>query len=390
MSNASEKATDKYRIMHDRVKKGGRTGEGALKLVAWFSLPSPSFSSVCLCALCGSFFHLVGILFPASCFTSPLAAQVVRLPAVMPSEQTVMPSQRAQPNRLVSHPDSAAEVLQAPGEPGLPQQPELPPDARPGMFQKLIFDGQWLPRGGSDGLGFSSLQLKTVLALPVPSRQYPLIITPGFGVHYFDGPAGPDLPPRVYDAYTQFRWMRRLGTRWGIDLAVTPGVFGDFQRDSGENFRVTGHAVAAWTYTPATKFVLGVAYIDRMSTPVLPVCGLIWTPHDDVKFELVFPHPRIARRIYTFGACTDDVQDWLYVAGEFGGGIWAVEQTSGAIDQVDYTDFRVVLGLQRKVIGGLDAQLEAAYVFGREIRYASGTPGLEPADTVMLRGGVTY
>ncbi len=70
VSNASQKATDKYRIMRNGVKKGGRTGEGALKLVAWFSLPSPSFSSVCLCALCGSFFRLVGILLPASCLTA--------------------------------------------------------------------------------------------------------------------------------------------------------------------------------------------------------------------------------------------------------------------------------------------------------------------------------
>ena len=69
VSNASEKATDKYRMMHNRVKKGGRTGEGALKLVVWFSLHSPSSSSVCLCVLCGSFFRLVGILFPASGLT---------------------------------------------------------------------------------------------------------------------------------------------------------------------------------------------------------------------------------------------------------------------------------------------------------------------------------
>ncbi|MHC4181359.1 MAG: hypothetical protein ACYSWU_28000, partial [Planctomycetota bacterium] len=105
---------------------------------------------------------------------------------------------------------------------------------------------------------------------------------------------------------------------------------------------------------------------------------------------LVFPHPRIARRIYLFGSYADDVQDWLYLAGEFGGGIWAIERTSGAVDEVDYTDFRVVLGLERKVIGGLDARFEVGYVFGREVRYDSGTPGFEPADTVMLRGGVTY
>lgn len=332
----------------------------------------------------------------------PLAAQVVRLPDVVPDDES-------QPGQLVSHPRPSegpghvppngrpAEIFQAPDEAAPPEQPELPPGARPGMFQKLIFDGQWLARGGTDGLGYSSMELKTILAVPIPSREYPLIITPGFAVHYFDGPGGPgtdaerwSVPPRVYDAYAQLRWMRRLGERWGIDLAVTQGVFSDFHQSTDDNFRITGHGIAAWTYSPALKFVLGAAYTDRLSAEMLPVCGLIWTPHEEIKYELVFPHPRIARRIYTCGAYAGEVQDWIYLAGEFGGGVWTVERSSGASEEVDYTDFRVVLGLERKGIGGLDARLEAGYVFGREIRYGSGASGLEPADTLMLRGGLTY
>jgi hypothetical protein len=48
VSNASEKATDKYRMMRNRVKKGGRTGEGGLKLVAWFLLTSFPFFFLCV------------------------------------------------------------------------------------------------------------------------------------------------------------------------------------------------------------------------------------------------------------------------------------------------------------------------------------------------------
>lgn len=326
---------------------------------------------------------------------SRLLAQVVRLPAVVPAQESY-------PGRLVSHPrpfggawgcptdGRAAQLLQAPGEPALPEHPERPPDARPGMFQKLILDGEWITRSGNDGFGLSSMQLKTVLALPIPSREYPLIVTPGFGVYDLDGPEGHDLPSRVYDAYTQFRWMRRLSPRFGIDLSVTPGVFSDFQQSNDDNFRVTGHGAAAWDWTPATKIVLGAAYINRRTTEMLPICGVIWTPHDDAKFELVFPHPRIARRIYTFGAWTEDVQDWVYVAGELGGGIWAIERATGLGDVIDYTDYRVFLGVERRVIGGLDARLEVGYVFGRELRYDSPTPDLEPDDTIMLRGGLTY
>lgn len=258
------------------------------------------------------------------------------------------------------------------------------------MFQKLIFDGEWLARGGNNGFGLSNMQLRTVLALPIPSREYPLIITPGFAVYDLDGPESQDLPPQVYDAYIQFRWMRRLSPRLGIDLAVTPGVFSDFQQSNDDSFRITGHGVAAWDWTPALKIVLGAAYIDRRTTDVLPVCGAIWTPHDDARFELVFPHPRIARRIYLFGAYSEDVQDWIYVAGELGGGTWAIERTTGLGDVIDYTDYRVFLGMERKVIGGPDARVEVGYVFGRELRSDGPTPDLEPADTIMLRGGLTY
>jgi hypothetical protein len=324
----------------------------------------------------------------------PLCAQVVRLPAIEaagPVGPFGDPSEMSHPweGQLVSYPGSAAQLLQAPGELDLPEQPHRPPDARPGMFQKLIFTGAWLARGPGDDFGTSDLELKSVLALPIPSREYPLIVTPGFGVHYLDGPISRDLPARVYDAYGQIRWMRRLGPQLGIDLAVTQGVFSDFEHGDGTGYRITGHGVAAWTCRPTLKIVLGAAYIDRFSTDVLPVCGLVWTPHDDVKFDLVFPHPRIARRIYLSGLYDDDVQDWLYVAGELGGGTWAIAQ-GGDSQMIDYTDYRLFLGIQRKVLGGLDTHLEIGYVFQRKIRFETATPEFRPGDTVMLRGGLTY
>ena len=315
---------------------------------------------------------------------SSLAAQVVRLPAVEAPDPLY-------PGRTVSYPGSAAQLMQAPGGLDLPQEPERPPGARPGMFQKLIFTGGWLAGGnGGEELGTSDLDLKTILAFPIPSGDYPLIVTPGFAVHYLDGPTVQDLPARVYDAYAQFRWMRRLGPQLGIDLALTPGVFSDFEQSSDDAVRLTGYGAAQWTAAEDFKVVLGAAYIDRWSTDVLPICGVIWTPHEDVKFDLVFPHPRIARRIYPSGAYGDAVQTWLYVAGELGGGTWAIRRSGGADDVVDYTDYRVFLGMERKILGGLDTRFEVGYVFGRKIRYDSLSAKVDPSDTVMLRGGVTY
>jgi hypothetical protein len=315
---------------------------------------------------------------------TPLLAQVVRLPVVAPTES-------APPGRLVSHPDSSAELLHEPGEPMAAPASDIPPDARDGMFQKLIFDGAWLPGGGRRGMGQSDLQLRSVLALPCPTRQSPLLIVPGFAVRYFGGPVGVEMPPRLYDAYCQFRWMSRLAPRWGVDLAFTPGVFSDFEQGSDDAVRFTGHGVVAWDARPTVKLVLGVGYFDRLDVELLPVGGLIWTPHEGAKFELLFPRPRFAWRLcQSVNRFGNDAQTWTYLAAEFGGDDWAFAPTTGGTDVVNMRDYRLIVGLERKVIWGLDTRLEVAYVFGREIRYKSASPDFAPADTVMLRGGLTY
>ena len=63
MSNASEKAWDKCRIMHRRMKREEETQQDTSGLAPCFLLYSPSFSSGSLRALCGSLFRLAGIRF---------------------------------------------------------------------------------------------------------------------------------------------------------------------------------------------------------------------------------------------------------------------------------------------------------------------------------------
>ena len=61
-----------------------------------------------------------------------------------------------------------------------PAPADLPRGTRPGVFQKLLFEADLrLPRNGDEGFGFDTLELKTVLGLPCPTREYPLLITPG-------------------------------------------------------------------------------------------------------------------------------------------------------------------------------------------------------------------
>ncbi len=324
-------------------------------------------------------------LFPAF-----LAAQVVRLPAVEQPE--ALP-----PGQLVSHPDSTAEILQAPGQQEVAPasassgESQLPPGVRNGVFQKVLFDATWLAPGSGDGMGSTDLQLQGIFAVPCPKRESPLVMTPGFAVHYLEGPKNVDLPPQLHEGYTQFRWLSQVTPQLGLDLAVTPGYYSDFNQDSSDAFRLTAHGAAAWTWSETLKIAAGAAYLDMPSASnVIPIGGLIWTPSKDLQFDILFPHPKLARRVYWSGHQGDDIQDWIYVAGEFANDSWAIRRSDGSNDQVMLRDYRLILGIERKAIGGLSSRVEVGYVFGRRIRYVSETPDFYPSDTVLLRGGLTY
>ncbi len=349
-------------------------------------------------------------------------AQVPVLPSVMPASE-------AFPGRMVSQPDSAAELPQPPPErspwpldstpwpwdlrpssPDLlfapprrptggylpppqsipPVNPDRPPDARDGMFQKLIATSSYLDGGGTRGLGITRVDLRSVLAVPLPSRDHPMLITPGFDVWFFQWPDVPDLPGEVYDAYAQFRWFYRFNPALAMDLAITPGVSSDFQQSTDEAFRFPAHGAALWTWTPTVKALLGCAYLDRVDYQVLPIAGIIWEPHEALKVEAVFPKPKISRRIYWPGAADEKTQDWVYLAGEFGGSAWAIRRAGGGNDILDYSDWRILAGIERKAIGRLDYKLELGYLFDRRLKYASNNLEVEPTDTFMLRAGVTY
>lgn len=312
-----------------------------------------------------------------------LAAQVVRLPPVAPRPEPYA-------GRAVSHSDSLVELPQQFPEFIEPENPDRPVDARDGAFQKVIFDSTWLESGSADGFGIAKLESRVVFGLPIPSRRSPLVVTPGFAVNYLDGPVGADLPSQTYEATLQFRWWKRFSPRFGIDFAVKPGVFSDFDASSDEALRFPGHVAAKFEWTPSLDLVLGAAYLDRDDVNVLPIGGLVWRPQDDVKLELVAPRPRIGRRVYWFGAYGEAVQDWIYVAGEFGGGTWAFRRTTGVDDVVNYRDYRAILGWERKALWGLDARLEIGYVFCRKIEFTSSAADVEPDDTLMLRAGLTY
>jgi len=342
-------------------------------------------------------FRAIFLLVILACL--PAAArgqQFRRLPPVGPSVQYRLGDPRAEQHvdidAMAPVPVPTA-VMQPQLGPALEEsieeaQPAGPPGAKPGVFQGVAFQFDWMPDLEGGDLDIKDFTLTTTWGFPLPTRDSPLLITPGFGAHLLDGPPAPDLPGELYDAYLQFRWLRPITDRWSADLAVTTGVYGDLQSDNNETFRVSGRAMAIFRWRPGATLIFGVVILNRNDIFALPAAGLIWQPNDLWDVNLVFPQPRIARRILRLDH--GHVQHRVYLAGEFGGGRWAIQRADGSDDAIDVSDYRLMLGLEKKRIGGLRTRVELGYVFSRTIEFDSATPDFTPADTLLLRVATDY
>ncbi len=282
-----------------------------------------------------------------------------------------------------------------PGQPRQEFEPpagrKLPPGAKPGPLQQAIFTLTELPRLGDDGLGLTTLETSLTIGLPAPTVDSPLLVTPGFGTTFVDevpGPTDPGLPAQLYESWIQARWLRKVGERFGVDLAVAPGWYSDFANDTAQALRVTGHGFGAWEATEDLRVVAGVIYLDRYDVNLLPAGGLLWTPADDQRHELIFPRPRLAWRV----AETPRGSQWLYLAGEFGGNQWAVRRDDGTNDVVVYHDYRLLVGWERRPADlGVSWRLETGWVTGRLVEYyLTDTGDYHPGDTVLVRVGLWY
>ncbi|MGI8979377.1 MAG: hypothetical protein ACR2FY_09135 [Pirellulaceae bacterium] len=212
-----------------------------------------------------------------------------------------------------------------------------------------------------------------------------MAITPGLGMHFWSGPQGLDLPPRVYDLYLDVSWRPIDHENGGFAFGVTPGIYGDFARLDGDAFQLTGWGLANFRFGPHWNVVGGVAVVRQLNSKVLPIGGVIWTPNEDTRLELMIPRPRIARRVWQ----QESGELWCYLAGQFGGGAWSVADTPTENVLVSYSDLRLVLGMETINTQGYELALELGYVFGRDIS-VNRTTVFSPDSTFLLQATIAF
>jgi len=292
----------------------------------------------------------------------------------------------------------------------MPAFPGSPSDTITTMqrfLQEIRMDYVWIPGTASNEFGVNDLDLTAEFAIPfLQNPQTPLLITPGFTFHWWNGPFSADpldpdargrLPPRAYDAYLNAAWNPQFSRLVSGELAFRIGVYSDFEHVVVDSLRYQGYGYGLVTVSPSFQVKVGVIYLDRNQYKLFPAGGVIWTPNDDVRFEILFPNPKLAMRLPGYST----TEWWLYARGEYGGGAWTVEEIGpGGVSTVsfpvDYNDMRVAVGLDFMTVRGLNGLAEAGIAFEREIYYPTdpflmgGDSTFRPDPTVFVRAGLAY
>jgi hypothetical protein len=309
-------------------------------------------------------------------------------------------------------PAAAAPYGQQPA-PYLPQGPQIQPppydittsgEAYWAKTQRLLqqIDVEYTFLYGKSTSPFqmelNRLELSSTFAFPVwYNIDTPLLVTPGFAFNWLDGPVtgppgppplagGPDMPPRVYDAYLDFAWFPHCYEWLGGELGFRTGVWSDFRNVNSDSVRFLGRALATVALSPTLDVRFGVVYLDRVDVKILPAGGVYWRPTPEWDLYLVFPNPK-ARK---FLAAIGNTKWYGYAAGEYGGDSWTVERQTRN-DQVDYNDIRVIGGVEWETQTLIRGNFEVGYVFDRDLVFRSGDPGrFDLNDTFMIRTGISF
>lgn len=340
-----------------------------------------------------------------------------RLPTMIPADSVFSPLPR-RPERLARVESSDASYVPYPEQiRSLPMVPRVylddqgrvitqpvPADLRPRILQGFLYRNTSVTALSAGNLNYTSILLETSLASPWLVAGAPPVATPFFTAHILQGPYAPDMPPQLYDLGLEVRWLKQLRPRLGVDLAVAPAAFTDFNTSQATAFRVVGRGMLLWDITPRLQSALGAAYLGRLDIPALPIAGAIWSPNEDWRIEAVFPRPRAARRFIPPPAIdrlaasrvgpllgfSPDQDHWAYLVAELGGNTYAIRRASGANDRVTYSELRLALGWERRIERGVSSRNEIGYAFHRSLDYLSAPGRQFLADGLMLRSDVAF
>ena len=245
-----------------------------------------------------------------------------------------------------------------------------------------------LPSGkGDKAFGMDEIDIRMQLAFPcrfIPDngRTGYFYVAPGGSLAWWSGPTGPpDMSPNGFGAFLDFGVQPRFNETFGLIAWGRIGLFSDFEKVTSDAWRYQGRLVGVINSSPQMQFHLGAIYYGRARVKMMPTAGVIWTPDENWVLKLVFPNPRVQRRLWR-GPQTDW---WGYVHMDYAGGSWDIE----GLGLTDYNDVRLGIGVEFTTQNRVGGYLEFGGSLAREL-YTGGQCWMEPPSVLYLKTGVIF
>lgn len=251
-------------------------------------------------------------------------------------------------------------------------------ESRPKPF---CIDYVFMPRsdvaGAETGVIYNEIGFDYLWARPFWSRSA-FLLRPAADVVFLSGPAPlPDVPEQLYKVAVDLQVDIPINETLGVSLGITPGLWTDFVQTDGEDFRLPARGLLTFRVNDSLFLAGGVLYTDNIRRNLLPAVGVVWDPTNDWHLEVLYPRSRVVYQLN---------EDWnVYFVFERGGTTYNI-RTNGQDEDMEYRDWRAMLGLEVKRWAGLDLFVEVGGAWDRKFRFDI-QPTADISDSFLLRVG---
>jgi len=249
------------------------------------------------------------------------------------------------------------------------------------------FEYTHLPRGSKEnGFGMDEIDIRMQLAFPcrfVPNdgRTGFFYVAPAGSLVWWNGPKEPSMPPNAFGAFLDFGVQPKFNDVFRLNAWGRFGVFSDFVKVTSDALRYQARLEGMFNYSPQLEIQAGVVYLGRSRVKMLPTAGIVWTPDENWVLRLVFPNPKISRKLWT----GQQAEWWGYVHMDYGGGSWDIDARSGL---TDYNDIRLGVGAEFAAPSRMGGYFEFGGSFEREL-YSGGQKTSLPS-VLYLKTGIIF
>lgn len=181
-------------------------------------------------------------------------------------------------------------------------------------------------------------------------------------VLFLSGPGGtaPELPEQLYKVALDIQGDFQIVPRFGISLGITPGLWTDFRRVTGDDLRLPARLLGTFALWDGLFIAGGVVYTDNLYRNLLPGIGVIWDVTERTRLELLWPRSKLGYRF------SEELE--IYGIFERGGDTYNI-RANEVDEDFQYRDLRLMLGLKSDHWSRLSLFAETGLAFDRKLRF---------------------